>query len=306
MNACKLWLHLSDAPWASTYYPQIANLKDPCPSSTTGSQKVVDVTPPVITLLPLDGRRFVNVNITSMTGLIMRLVRDDPYVEPGWIATDDFDAKVTDNVIRNGHEDIDTSYPTPEDAPWVISYNVKDYSGNIARTIYRLVYVDCPPPLVVCGPNDNKNYYCGVICGVRDMNLQNSTQKTSFNNDSPELRKLLNTPPVISLQGPPTVRIKQGTPYTVCPKGGESRTQCDLGAKASDAEDGDISYRLKVCDDLGYQNQTLFYFVGVTGCNITADSPPGSYTVKFTVVDNVGEMASATRIVQVGGARLVA
>lgn len=43
--------------------------------------------------------------------------------------------------------------------------------------------------------------------------------------------------------------------------------------------------------------QTLIYFVGVTGCNITALTPPGSYTVRYSVEDLMGGTATAQRTV---------
>lgn len=198
--------------------------------------------------------------------------------------------------MRSGWEIIDTRHPTPGTAPFVISYDVMDFSGNIARTQYRLLFVDCPPPMETCGPDDNNNYYCGRICGVPDKNIANATNELG---STEELMRLINTPPVVRLAGPPTVRIKAGTPYTICPKGGESRTDCDLGAIATDREDGQLTYRIKVCEALGYQSQTMFYFVGVSACGITATSPPGIYYANFTVEDTVGAIGYAVRTIRV-------
>ncbi|KAJ9529614.1 hypothetical protein QJQ45_014372 [Haematococcus lacustris] len=258
-----------------------------------GSIPAVDMVAPVITLLPLTAQRFID-RVNSLHGVITRLALGEVYTEPGYTVTDNLDSNVQSHVVRNGHELITTSSPTT--TPFIVAYNVKDYAGNIANTIWRLVYVDCPPGRQTCGPDDSGSFYCAVLCGVPDVNMGNSLAAGSSNSSA--YLQLRNTAPTLTILGPPIIAIPQGTPYTLCPVAGDSVVPCEQGAIASDAEDGDLSYRVKACDSTN-SAQSLLYYVGLTACNFTSQTPPGTYTILFTVTDLGGLTATAQRTVEV-------
>ncbi|MCX8065611.1 MAG: DUF5011 domain-containing protein, partial [Candidatus Hydrogenedentes bacterium] len=88
---------------------------------------------------------------------------------------------------------------------------------------------------------------------------------------SPEVSEINGTdrtPPVITLLGDNPLVLVQGTPYT------------EPGWKAEDNADGDISGRVQTSG-----------FVDI--------NTPGEYTITYTVRDNAGNNATATRVVRV-------
>jgi hypothetical protein len=57
---------------------------------------------------------------------------------------DDRDGNITSRLSAFGVGAVITSRPTQSASPYVISYDVKDLTGNSAPTAQRWVYVDCP------------------------------------------------------------------------------------------------------------------------------------------------------------------
>ena len=79
-----------------------------------------DTTPPVITL---EGANPQLVN------------KGDPYVDPGYKATDDTDGDITDKVVVSGNVDTST------EGTYYLKYNVSDAAGNKAEEKTRGVKV---------------------------------------------------------------------------------------------------------------------------------------------------------------------
>lgn len=119
-----------------------------------------------------------------------------------------------------------------------------------------------------------------------------------------------NTPPVVTLSGPPSVTLAAGDTYAACGEGAPLSALCDRGASANDAEDGALTARVEVCAAAGAAPSRAYFFAqyGLSSCarafpgNVTASGVwrvPGTFRVNFTVRDSAGAVGSATRTVVV-------
>jgi len=101
-----------------------------------------DVTPPMISLV---GEVTINVPC------------EQPFQDPGVVATDDVDGDITEDVLISG-DPVDTAGP----GTFVIRYDVTDAAGNPAQQVTRTVIVTCP--LV----SDGEVYVATPVDGGRD------------------------------------------------------------------------------------------------------------------------------------------
>lgn len=128
-------------------------------------------------------------------------------------------------------------------------------TGNAAESKYRLVYIDCPGSLQQCVDSETNNLYCSNSC---DVPPSPSIDKGSSGN----------TEPVLTLLGPETVVVAYGVAYSACPTTGTPTGPCDQGATASDAEDGVLTYNVKVCP-FDAPSQSLYSLVSMIDAKIT-------------------------------------
>jgi hypothetical protein len=85
--------------------------------------------------------------------------------------------------------------------------------------------------------------------------------------------------------------VAQFKTYTACTAATPTSVVCDRGARASDAEDGDLTMRVTAC---GGRWSTR----GVGACAVNT-SLSGLYTVHYVVTDSAGVEASVNRTVEV-------
>eukprot|EP00798_Chlamydomonas_sp_ICE-L_P006161 gene6161-2774_t len=237
--------------------------------TASAADRVVDVVAPVIRLLPTSGQPFESLDKT-MKGLVTRVTAQNKlWVDPGWRVTDNLQGSDLPNVERSGWEKINLNDPTPPISPYIISYNVYDYNGNRAETLYRLLHVDCPSVAPFkCGPNDEDRYYCASS----DFCIPDS--------------------------GPLEISFEAGFEYASCPVFGDTG-MCDLGATASDRIDGDLTYRVKSCPNNPGQSQYLFALTGVTTCGVSSQTAPGDYIIELCVENSNRLVTCVTRKVTV-------
>ena len=198
----------------------------------------------------------------------------------GWIATDNVDVAIQNRVTPRGHEVINFRVPTTIATPYLISYNLRDFAGNLGLPKYRLVFYSCRKDQLTCTDNNTDSLYCADSCGI-DPTVSAST------ND--------NLPPSIALVGPSVNRIPVGSQYMICPASGDPALPCDLGATATDPEDGDLTYRIQACPFSRKGGQSQAFLVGLTNCEISTSSPPGIYPILFYVEDTKGLSATVER-----------
>lgn len=99
----------------------------------------------------------------------------------------------------------------------------------------------------------------------------------------------LNQPPTINLIGPSEVEISAGDAYVACTRVSELTEVCDQGAKAFDAEDGNLDLSILACG-------SSLQAAGLGGCSTTVDtSKAGTYDVTFSVTDSSNAVATAVR-----------
>ena len=108
----------------------------------TAADMVFDSKAPVISLLPVSATRFVSTD-GIMTGVLTVLTVGDAFTDPGYVASDDSDVSIQSKVVARGQEVINMGSPTPEGAPYTISYNVIDFSGGDRGWGLGTVRVDC-------------------------------------------------------------------------------------------------------------------------------------------------------------------
>ena len=232
--------------------------------------RVVDVTPPVITL-------------TEKEDYFTRPV--DEYVEEGFEATDDYDGDITDKVVRT------------DNGNGCVYYEVSDSSGNKASVERKIKYDDRVPPTItllgetILKKDPDKEYEepgfkaeddCdGDITDrvkvsaepAKDGNgtVYTYTVEDSYGNTASAERLVVDrdvVPPVISLKGEKNVKINAGEAYT------------DAGATAKDDIDGDIS------ENIVTSGKVNIYLAG-------------TYKITYTVKDAEGNETSAEREVEV-------
>ena len=138
---------------------------------------------------------------------------------------DNVDKNVTSRLTRSG--EVDTTRPTPDDAPITIKYMVSDRAGNKA-TAMRIINMLCPAKEKRC-EDTGSGLSCskgGVCAGDVEAPVISSP------------RAKPNVGPTIRLTGPSTVEVYQNDAYTKCSATAALSDACDRGATASDPEDG--------------------------------------------------------------------
>ena len=207
------------------------------------------------------------------------------YVEEGFTAIDNYDGDITDQVVR-----------TEKDG--VIVYTVTDSFGNKAEVTRTINYKDVIAPVITLSGESNivlspgteyvePGYTAVDECDGDltakveveqdiDVNVKGEYEvcykvTDSSGNETTLIRTVLiadQIAPVITLEGGTTTYVKIGSSYT------------ELGYTATDNEDGDISSKVTVTNNIN-------------------TSQTGSYAVTYTVEDSSGNSVTAVRKVYV-------
>lgn len=258
--------------------PGLASLASPNAGGGQASQQnalsaaaAVDATPPVIKLLGAAPMH--RVVATGGAGMVMeaRVTAGEAYTDPGATAFDDIDVYLTDRVSARGAAAVDTTNPTPPDAPLRIVYAVADGAGNEAARAERRIIVGCPDGRPACEGDT------GWFCSVQAAACVGAPLP------SPPRPAPVTT---IQLVGPAVVTVAQFEPYGRCGATWLQELPCDRGVAAHDPVEGDVSAFVDACVP-GYS----FALYGLTLCGIDT-SVPEEYTVTFSIVDS----ASSQRV----------
>ncbi|KAK3280793.1 hypothetical protein CYMTET_11384 [Cymbomonas tetramitiformis] len=240
---------------------------------------VQDVTVPIITLL---GNGTLGVNNEGEVFMAHVVSQFSDFVCPPADAYDDVDGNLTNVITNYGH--VDTAILTTDDAPFIITYGVRDGAGNAATPARRRVYVvsSCPEGWVMCSDDGEQR------CAESTLACPLGTTKENDYSAQP------NTPPQMTLMGVQEVSVLQHRAYTRCSQGALLTEVCDHGATAVDAEDGNLDARVLACspDNASYP----FVEVGIQPCEVDT-TVAGRYEVVFSVTDSSGAYASAVRTV---------
>lgn len=246
---------------------------------TTGEAFVIDKTVPVLTLTG-------DAEITLEAGSF--------YIEPGVSASDNLDDDITLRIAASGFVDIG------ELGSYVITYSVTDTAGNAAALLTRTVTVvdTIPPVLQLFGENPVTLSYGetyedpgAFAFDAYDGDVSESIEfippavefglpgdyaftfrATDTSGNVAEAIRVVTVvddqAPVITIIGETRIEVALGDPYA------------DAGATALDNVDGDITGRITVASDL-------------------TTAVPGEYPVVYSVSDDAGNTAEATRLVVV-------
>jgi len=243
------------------------------------------------------------VDVVDTAAPVITLVGDNPvtldvgtaYVEPGYIATDNYEGNITAKVVVSGtlNQDVLGIY--------TLKYNVKDSSGNPAEEKTRTVsLVDTTPPMITllgdnpvtlevgtvyaeAGYTATDNYDGDVTAKVAVTGSVNHTGlgiyllqynvTDSSGNPAQEKTRTVKvvdaTAPVIALSGASTVTLEVGTAYA------------EPGYTATDNHDGDITASVVVTGSVDH--------------NVL-----GAYLIHYNASDSSGNPAEQkTRVVNV-------
>lgn len=239
---------------------------------------VTDNEPPVLTLL---GPNPLVVECSST-----------PYADPGATAADQCFGDMTSRIVSTGS--VETRVP----GSYRVTYNVTDPAGNSAVPVNRTVHVrDTQPPsaITMVGPL-NMAIECGtswtdpgavaydVCAGSLPMEpitepdtQQPGTYYIYYKATDPSGNSIVTRiprevtvadtlPPVVTLNGPGSITIDQGTPWV------------DPGVTAHDGCDGEIPIVVE-----GYVNTDI----------------PGTYLLRYSASDRSGNHGTAVRTVTV-------
>ena len=250
---------------------------------TTRIGALENAIPPVITLLG-------DASITITQG--------STYEDAGATASDNLDSNLTSSIEVGGLDTLDTNVA----GDYIITYNVKDSSGNAATEVTRTVSVvpDLTVPVITllgdasiiihpgstyedAGATATDNFDGDltssiVVGGLPDTNVPGEYTITynltdAAGNAATEVTRTVTvvdlTVPVITLLGASSITIVQGSTYE------------DAGATATDNVDGDLTSSIVVG--------------GLPDTNV-----PGEYTITYNLTDAAGNAATeVTRIVMV-------
>ena len=286
--------------------------------TVTVTVATADITPPVITL---SGNAQETIN------------QGASYTDAGAMANDNVDGNITSNIIptitdASGNTIVAIDANTPV-GTYTITYNVMDVAGNAATPMTRTVTVtvataDTTPPVITLSgnaqetinqgasytdagamANDNVdgNITSNIIPTITDAsgntivaidaNTPVGTYTITYNvmdvagNAATPMTRTVTvtvatadiTPPVITLSGNAQETINQGASYT------------DAGAMANDNVDGNITSNII---------PTITDASGNTVVAIDANTPVGTYTITYNVMDVAGNTATPmTRTVTV-------
>ena len=237
--------------------------------------EATDSTPPVITLLGA-------ASISVECGI--------SWTPPGFIAQDNVDGDLTDQVVVTGWEEDNNTTP----GLYTLFYNVEDSSGNKAQQVARTVTVvdTTPPDITLQGDNpfimDSGQEYSdpgATVVDACDTTLNSVIINTAdvrpnmpgvytvtFNAMDAEENAAIQktrtvivrdaTPPVITLQGEASVIVSLGEAYV------------EPGYSAFDTYDGDLTE-----------------YVVIGGDVVDETTPLGRYTITYDVVDSAENAA---------------
>ena len=226
--------------------------------------------------------------ITLKGGATMNTALGSPFVDPGYVAIDDYDGNVTDRVTTHG------TVNTDRVGKYRIFYFASDTAGNLAESKTRTVRVvnDNIPPVLILKGLDTISIHAGttytdpgyVARDNRDGNITDRVVITgtintrapgtytlqydvsdSVGNKAPTQTRTVivigdDTPPTITLKGDKTITIEAGLTYV------------DPGYTATDNRDGNITDMVTV--------------TGTVDTNI-----PGTYTIQYDVIDSSSNAA---------------
>eukprot|EP00854_Cymbomonas_tetramitiformis_P007736 gene7736-9201_t len=232
-------------------------------------------------IMQLRGDGQLAVTTAGQLVMIHTILVGDQFSDPGVDAEDEVDGNITSRVTSFGASAINTSIPTAEDAPYIITYYVQDAAGNDAPELRRRVYVanPCTAPETPC--EDGTCSEAGLCLAF----LQEEEDGEEGN-----------TAPLITLVGPAALRVYKDAGYGRCPDQAPLDATCDRGASAVDDEDGVLDQEVLACSPDGVSYK--FVKKGVEACEVDT-TRPGEYEVHFEVYDSLGARASISRHVTV-------
>ncbi len=243
-------------------------------AEVTRDVRVVDTTPPVITL---NGES----EVVLECGV-------GGYEEAGAVARDACDGDV--QVVVNGAVNVG------EPGNYEVRYTASDTSGNSSQVVRTVRVVDTTPPVITLNGESEVVLECGVggyeeagavardacdgdvqvvVNGAVNVGepgnyeVRYTASDTSGNSSQVvrTVRVVDTTPPVVTLNGPAEVQIDQGTQYE------------ELGAVATDACAGELPV--------------------VIGGDVVNTSVPGTYIVTYTATDSASLSTTVQRRVVV-------
>jgi hypothetical protein len=236
-----------------------------------------DKTPPVI-VLQGDGENFQG----SAGNPVMAhwVLIDQNFEVPGATAFDGVDGQIDPSLIgKQGVSLVDTSKSTPDDAPYVVTYTVKDTAGNESPPGRRRVYVYNPCAWIEGEVTEKP---CGLELNasvvVRQWPKERcSTQGLCNSVSLDEKQEATVSKPTITLVGTEELTVEQGQQYAKCAAGAGASAVCDRGAVAADAVEGDLTPAVLACGK-------PFSTFGLYNCFVDTKIP-GIYNLNFTVVN---------------------
>ncbi len=244
----------------------------------------IDTIPPVITLL-------------GDNPLLLNL--GDAYTEPGATAEDNVDGDLT-GAIDIDNDEVNTN----QNGIYTVYYSVSDEAGNKgeAERVVVVGIIDSVPPVITLnGPNPMAIDYMGVykepgayamdsvgdvvdsipfsqftvkkdinvtVLGTYKVTYTVSDEAGNETSAEREVEVADTIAPVIIINGPNTINLGLGYPYT------------EYGASAMDNYDGDLTSQLDTVGDVNIM-------VG------------GTYTITYTVTDQHGNVGIAERKINV-------
>ena len=208
------------------------------------------------------------------------------FIDPGANAADNSDGVITANILASNPVDSNKL------GEYTITYNVQDSAGNLAEEVSRIVrVVDTTAPKITIKGEATVELEVGVtfidqgvqaedslegdisskvkVLGAVDTSksgeyiLVYSVSDSSGNNATPVSRNVIvgdTGAPIITINGSSTITLEAGATYV------------DLGASASDKEDGDITSKIKAT-------------------SVVISGKPGTYYVSYAVTDSQGNKA---------------
>lgn len=285
-----------DQPLAATEVPQL------------------DGVPPVITLLG-DGPI-----LTDPKDKVERmehiLTVGQPWLDPGVSITDNYDLSLNVPLLTPFTDAVPSEQPTPADAPIVLTFSVKDASGNVAVPVGRIIHVQCPPRQALC-PGDRWRPpscaasfgVCGLEPALQALDAGTVTTDSVVGNSGPRAPDL-----DLRLLGPPLVRIPVGAPYAACTNTSAPADQCDHGVEVEVRGGGDdallvagsLRARVLACAPVFSDSESAnavdeadfrFDAEGLRGCGLDT-SRIGNQTVVFSLTE-AGVEYTASRTIRV-------